>query len=121
MRCDVCGAEAAVCVTELEITSGQKATRQLCAAHAQELGYAALPSDHRDLVWRLRRLVAFIRTHNRMPSGVELASLGGAGDLSGTRPGTPAFAAQLAYLEALADFIEREGRMPTDEELPDPL
>jgi hypothetical protein len=74
-----------------------------------------------DVVPRLRRLVAFIKGHNRMPSAAELAALGGAGDMSGVQPGTPAFGEQVHYLEALADFIELHGRLPTELELPDPF
>jgi hypothetical protein len=56
-----------------------------------------------------------------MPSPMELEQWGGAGNLSGAQPGAPQFEARLSYLEALADFIEKQGRLPSEQELPVPF
>ncbi len=74
-----------------------------------------------DAVHRLRRLLAFIKANNRMPSQEELTLLGGAGCMSLSAPGAKEFQEQVSYLEALANYLEQHGRTPTEEELPDPF
>ena len=123
MDCDVCGASATVHVTELDADTGEKTGRHLCEVHAQEAGYA-VPSGAEavmQLVPQIRKLTAFIKANKRMPSPAELEQLGGFGHISSAKPGTKEFNNQLAYFEALADFIEAHGRPPTENELPDPF
>jgi hypothetical protein len=67
----------------------------------------------------LQALAAFIRTNNRVPARAEMWEFGASGDLTETLPGTANFGRQLAYLEDLVDFIERNRRFPTEQEMPD--
>jgi hypothetical protein len=119
MKCEVCGADAAVHVAEVHVAGGQ-VERHLCSACALRMGLP-VSAGMADAASRLRGLAQFIRANNRMPQPGELLQLGGAGDMAATPPGTPEFEEQVHYLELAADFMERHGRPPTDEELPDPF
>ena len=78
-------------------------------------------ADITDAVHRVRKLLAFIKANNRMPTQEEFKLLRGAGGMSSPAPGAKEFQEQVSYLEALANFLERHGRPPTEEELPDPF
>ena len=123
MKCEICGADAAFHVTELQI-DGTSVSRHLCEAHAGKAGIA-IPSAEQQamaMVAKLRSLASFIRSNNRMPTRDELRQkFNAAGDLSRTLPGTADFNRQLTYLEECADFIEKNLRVPTEEEMPDPF
>ena len=53
-----------------------------------------------------------------MPNASELEQLGGVGDMSSIDPGSSQFAEQVRFLETLADFIDKHGRFPREDELP---
>ena len=121
MKCEICGTPATVHICELD-EAGGTCNRSLCAAHAQEHLNFPVPSEAEFAQGHLattRRLIAFIKSHDRMPTAEEMKQLNCSGDLSTISRGSPEYDKQLQYLERLADFIEREGRLPTKDELPD--
>jgi hypothetical protein len=122
MKCEICGAETTVHVTDLQ-TDGTSVERHLCEVHAREAGMPVPSTDHLALamVPKLRSLARFIRSNNRMPTRDEIQQLGAFGDLTHTLPGTADFDRQLMYLENSADFTEKNRRFPTEEEMPDPF
>jgi hypothetical protein len=116
MECAVCGTTPTVHVTVVD-EHGTARTRCLCNAHAAQAGYP-VPSAAQ-LLPTLRSLIAFIKTNQRMPSAAELQEIGGSGDLSAAQPGSKDFQKQLAYLEAVVEFTESQGRIRTEQELRD--
>jgi hypothetical protein len=119
MKCEVCGADAAVHIAEADL-AGVQVERHLCPACAQRMGLP-VSAGLADAVSRLRGLAQFCRGNNRMTSPGELRQLGGVGEMPATPPGTPEFEEQVRFLESVANFMEQHGRHPTDEELPDPF
>jgi hypothetical protein len=120
MKCELCGADAAVHIAEVDVARTQ-VQRHLCWACAQRMGLP-VSAELADAASRLRGMAQFMKANNRMPSPGELRQLGGAGEkMPATPPGTPEFEEQVRYLESVADFMEQHGRPPTDEEFPDPF
>lgn len=119
MKCESCEAEATVHITEV-FGDALVAERHLCVTCAQQMGLPA-SAGITDAVHRIRKLSAFIKANNRMPSQEEFKLLGGAGGMSSSAPGAKGLQKHVSYLEALASFLERHGRPPTEEELPDPF
>jgi hypothetical protein len=70
--------------------------------------------EAKDTLPRLRQLLAWIKTNNRMPSAAELYALGAAGDLSSAQPGSKEFAEEVRYFEDLIAFLEQHSRFPRD-------
>lgn len=123
MKCENCGAETDILVTNFEVTDESTTQSYLCESCLRDIGVDT-PSEEQmvlEKVPKLRALVSFIRQNNRMPSSTELSQFGGAGDLSSTLPGTVEFDRAIKYFDELADFIERTRRFPTEAELPDPF
>jgi hypothetical protein len=124
MKCEICGAEASVHVTDVYVTEAHsdntRGERQLCLTCAQQVGLP-VSTDFTHYAQKIRKLAAFIKTNNRMPSTEELRLFGGAGTMPLSEPGTSDFQEQLNYLESQANFLEQHKRFPTEEELPDPF
>ncbi len=119
MNCEVCGADTTIHITELQ-DDGTSVERHLCHMHAVEVGLS-LPSEQQAIamVPRIRTLVEFLRANGRMPSPLELPHPGGFTDLSDEELGSDELTRRIKYLQEFADFIERNQRFPTEEELPD--
>jgi hypothetical protein len=122
MKCEICGEDATVHVTEVH-DDRDPVQRRLCDRHALEAGLPMPTAEQSatEMVAKLRSLATFIRTNNRMSRPDEMAQQGAAGDLTETLPGTADFDRQVTYLEDFATFIEQNGRPPTDQEMPDPF
>lgn len=121
MKCEMCDSPATVHITDLSADE-DSAVRSLCEAHAREAGLL-IPSaeESRKAVLRQIKLLAdFLRTERRMPSSDELMPMGGS-----TGPAQADTEDKIdeyvAYLDSVVAFVERNGRFPTDEELPDPF
>jgi hypothetical protein len=124
MNCAVCGAPAQVHVTNCYEGAPEQerhAQQELCFACAQRLIPDLPEAKDTDQLPRLRQLLAWIKTNNRMPSAAELNALGAAGDLSAAQPGSKEFAEQVRYFEDLIAFLEQHNRFPSEGELPDPF
>ena len=122
MKCKICGADTTVHITELP-TDGTSVERHLCEIHAREAGMA-IPSTEQSalaMVPKLRSLATFIRSNNRMPTPDEMQQFKAVGDLMQTLPSTSDFDRQLNFFDRFADFIEENGRCPTEQEMPDPF
>lgn len=122
MKCQICGAVATVHTAELQ-ADGTSLDRHLCEVHAREAGMAILTTAQSALamVPKLRSLETFIRSENRVPTPDEMPQFSAFGDLTQTLPDTVDFDCQVQYLEDFADFLERNRRFPTEDELPDPF
>jgi hypothetical protein len=122
MKCDRCDEPATFHITEVQ---GEVVTdSHLCGAHARSAGFP-FPAEAtmvKGAAAQLRQLVDLIRREGRMPTRLELAALGGAGEFAPVDPGTTTFQEQIAYLERVLSFVETQGRFPTEEEVgPDPF
>lgn len=90
--------------------------------HARERGFHEQGGVSADRVTRTRELLEFIRCNGRMPQGEELEQFRIVGDLGGDDPGSARFRERVEFLERLADFIESNGRFPTENDIgPDPF
>ena len=126
-KCDICGAEKRLIhVTEIHKTEadpngGVTVQRTLCEVHARDMGLevSSEEEDAMNMVPRTRELVRFLKTKGRMPSPLELPHRGPFTDLSGEQLGNDELTRRITYLQELADFLERNRRFPTEEELPD--
>ncbi len=115
MKCEICGANTTVHITELQ-TDGTVIARHLCAVHAHEANPPPTKQSLREMVSALRCIATFSRSNKRMPTSDEMLHFGIAGDLSQAPPED--LDRMLKYTEDLADFIEKNGRFPTKQELP---
>jgi hypothetical protein len=59
-----------------------------------------------------------MKEHRRMPAEGELPLIGALGQKVSVDRGCDDIEAQLQFLEHVAEFIEREGRFPSDDEMP---
>ena len=66
------------------------AERHMCMVCAQQMGLPA-SADITDAVHRVRKLLAFIKANNRMPTQEEFKLLRGAGGMSSPAPGAKDF------------------------------
>jgi hypothetical protein len=122
MKCDICGEKPIVHICEIheDGTSKTTVTRHLCHAHAVEAGVEMKTTEQSALamVPVTRELVKFLQTNGRMPSPLELPHRSFT-DLSDEQLSNDELTHRITYLQEFADFIERNRRFPTDEELPD--
>jgi hypothetical protein len=115
MKCEICNKPATVHIVD----AGTE--RHLCSAHASGIVAVDEALYARTALGKLRALVEFMKEHQRTPTPEELASMESAGDISRETLSDPKFSVHLQFLESLMQFIEREGRMPTEQEIgPDP-
>src|SRR5258708_22546508 len=83
MKCDMCDSEAEFHIANFD--DNQKSRRHFCRAHAPQLGagHATIERDlARGVASNLRKLIAFIKREDRMPSSIELAAIGASGDIA---------------------------------------
>ncbi|HLN32504.1 MAG TPA: hypothetical protein VK395_32550 [Gemmataceae bacterium] len=119
MKCAFCDALAVAHITEVQ-TDEITVERNLCEAHATERGFLSTDRQQASalkFLARIRRLIEFIKVNDRMPTPTELQQLGAYGMLTAAA-GSKEFKEQLAYLETMADFVEKHRRIPKEEELP---
>ncbi len=121
MKCEFCDAAATFHATDVD-AEGDAVSRSLCADHAREAGYPVPSADEMNasVISNTRMLAGFLRKNRRMPSPSEMMGMGGA--LGPPREDTEKdIDAYIVYLDSLAEFVDRNARLPTDGELHDPF
>lgn len=121
MKCESCDSAATFHTTEVDV-EGDAVSRSLCTDHAREAGYPIPAADkmNASVISNTRMLADFLRKHRRMPSPGEMMEMGGA--IGPPRQDTEKdINAYIVYLDSLAEFVDRNARFPTDDELQDPF
>ena len=121
MKCELCDSDSTFHATEVQ-GDGSCTSRHLCAVHARDAGYPVPIANevNANVISSIRMLTEFMRTHRRMPMAGELFGMHSPNDMSNLDAEVNVDA-YILYLESLEDFITINGRLPSDEELPDPF
>lgn len=117
MKCDICGGNATVHLTNV-LATGIQSQHYYCEFHAP---VSASPMDNQSLLTQVRRLISFMDTERRIPSSHEVKQLGWFSEEQFADRDPKKFAEQLRYLKEFVAFMERHGRAPDEDELHDPF
>ncbi len=118
--CVICKKPATNVVTDVDENNPDRATQTFyCDDHARIAGFRA--EEHSAAVRRVlhnfRRLIEFVKQNNRWPRTEEQRQLGVSGDFPRCVADSE-LAKQLAYFELVAEFMEKNGEFPREDELP---
>jgi len=119
MQCELCERPATYHVTDVG-ADGDSVQRSLCERHARETGFPVPPRQEvlTSVVANTKLLANFLRTNRRMPTPDEMTAIGGA--IGSPRDDTDEeIDAYISYVDAFGEFVEQNGRFPTEDELHD--
>jgi len=121
-RCELCNELGTVWDISQDVSAEEhsRTVKVYCDKHAHQLGLLPQPIN---LVQagldNLRRLISFMKENQRLPTQEELGTMGAVrAPASSASSSNPNLAAQIAFLEHMVHFVERNERWPKPDELP---